>query len=71
MPKLAREVPDEAAERSAFVAMYQGAPIGTRPALIALSRALVCAKSADWIPSDRPTINPAMIVKCMLSHYAE
>jgi len=62
MAKLAREVPDEAAERSAFVAMYQGALMRTRPALIAWSRALVWATCADWIPSDRPTINPAMIV---------
>src|SRR3984885_12594295 len=56
-------VPRVAGPRPAFIAKYRGALTWTIAALGAcLIVAFKCTACADWIASDTPTINPAMIV---------
>ena len=56
-------VPRVAGPGPAFIAKYRGALTWTIAALGAcLTVALRCTVCADWIASDTPTINPAMIV---------
>ena len=53
---------------AAFIAMYHGAATWTRAALATWPG---CASRADWIPNNTPTINPARMIRRILSDCAD